>query len=45
MKKSCLTVNSFSVDGLFKETNVGRDGLVYYEEFTKMVTLPTVDYQ
>ncbi|KAF4111075.1 calmodulin-like protein 4a [Onychostoma macrolepis] len=33
------------VDELFKEANVGRDGLVYYEEFTRMVTLPTVDYQ
>ncbi|XP_043099205.1 calmodulin-like protein 4a [Puntigrus tetrazona] len=32
------------VDELFKEANVGRDGFVYYEEFTRMVTLPTVDY-
>ncbi|XP_077084980.1 calmodulin-like protein 4a isoform X2 [Siphateles boraxobius] len=32
------------VDKLFKEANVGRDGLVHYEEFTRMVTLPSVDY-
>ncbi|KAF4090901.1 hypothetical protein AMELA_G00030960 [Ameiurus melas] len=32
------------VDELFKEANVGRDGLVHYEEFTRMVTLPPVDY-
>lgn len=33
-----------AVDDLFKEANVGRDGLVRYEEFTRMVTLPPVDY-
>ncbi|KAI4876810.1 hypothetical protein NFI96_013203 [Prochilodus magdalenae] len=32
------------VDELFKEANVGPDGLIRYEEFTKMVTLPPVDY-
>ncbi|XP_066510115.1 calmodulin-like protein 4 [Hoplias malabaricus] len=32
------------VDELFKEANVGSDGLIYYEEFAKMVTLPPVDY-
>ncbi|XP_072527897.1 calmodulin-like protein 4a [Salminus brasiliensis] len=32
------------VDQLFKEANVGPDGLIHYEEFTKMVTLPPVDY-
>ncbi|XP_060767231.1 calmodulin-like protein 4a [Neoarius graeffei] len=32
------------VDELFKEANVGPDGKVDYEEFTRMVTLPPVDY-
>ncbi|XP_051984844.1 calmodulin-like protein 4 [Xyrauchen texanus] len=32
------------VDDLFKEANVGPDGRIHYEEFTRMVTLPTVDY-
>lgn len=45
----CLTVfllffKFFLVDNLFKDANVGSDGRIYYEEFTKMVTLPTVDY-
>jgi len=39
-----VTVHCFSVDQLFKEANVGRDGHVHYEEFTRMVTLPSVDY-
>lgn len=39
-----LFCESFSVDELFKEANVGSDGRVYYEEFTRMVTLPAVDY-
>lgn len=32
------------VNELFKEANVGPDGLIRYEEFTRMVTLPPVDY-
>ncbi|KAI5626146.1 calmodulin-like protein 4, partial [Silurus asotus] len=32
------------VDELFKEAHVGPDGLVHYEEFTRMVTLPPADY-
>ncbi|XP_024909359.1 calmodulin-like protein 4a isoform X2 [Cynoglossus semilaevis] len=32
------------VDELFKEANVKSNGKVNYEEFTKMVTLPPVDY-
>ncbi|XP_018620902.1 calmodulin-like protein 4 isoform X3 [Scleropages formosus] len=32
------------VDELFREANVGPDGYVRYEEFTRMVTLPPVDY-
>lgn len=32
------------VDKLFKEANVKSDGKVHYEEFTRMVTLPPVDY-
>uniref|UniRef100_A0AAY4BAP5 EF-hand domain-containing protein n=1 Tax=Denticeps clupeoides TaxID=299321 RepID=A0AAY4BAP5_9TELE len=32
------------VDDLFSEANVGPDGRVHYEEFTRMVTLPPVDY-
>ncbi|XP_023652715.2 calmodulin-like protein 4 [Paramormyrops kingsleyae] len=32
------------VDELFREANVGPDGRVHYEEFSKMVTLPPVDY-
>lgn len=33
-----------SVDDLFKEANVKFNGKVHYEEFTRMVTLPPVDY-
>ncbi|KAM4602818.1 calmodulin-like protein 4a [Polymixia lowei] len=32
------------VDELFKEANVQSTGAVNYEEFTRMVTLPPVDY-
>ncbi|XP_063045146.1 calmodulin-like protein 4a [Engraulis encrasicolus] len=32
------------VDDLFKEANVGSNGLIRYEEFTRMVTLPPADY-
>lgn len=32
------------VDELFKEANVGPNGKIDYEEFTRMVTLPSVDY-
>ncbi|KAJ7994682.1 hypothetical protein DPEC_G00252020 [Dallia pectoralis] len=32
------------VDDLFRETNVKSNGKVNYEEFTRMVTLPPVDY-
>ncbi|CAN9506579.1 unnamed protein product [Ophioblennius macclurei] len=32
------------VDDLFKEANVSSKGRINYEEFTKMVTLPPVDY-
>uniref|UniRef100_H3CW02 Calmodulin-like protein 4 n=2 Tax=Tetraodon nigroviridis TaxID=99883 RepID=H3CW02_TETNG len=32
------------VDELFKEGNIKSNGLVKYEEFTQMVTLPPVDY-
>lgn len=32
------------VDELFKEANVKSNGIVNYEEFTQMVTLPPVDY-
>ncbi|KAL6113492.1 calml4 [Pungitius sinensis] len=32
------------VDELFKEANVKSNGLINYEEFTQMVTLPPVDY-
>uniref|UniRef100_A0A4W5KAL0 Calmodulin-like protein 4 n=1 Tax=Hucho hucho TaxID=62062 RepID=A0A4W5KAL0_9TELE len=32
------------VDELFREANVKSNGNVHYEEFTRMVTLPSVDY-
>ncbi|XP_029431712.1 calmodulin-like protein 4 [Rhinatrema bivittatum] len=32
------------VDDLLKEANVGADGVVKYEEFIRMITLPTTDY-
>ncbi|KAJ8249247.1 hypothetical protein GJAV_G00232750 [Gymnothorax javanicus] len=32
------------VDELFREANVGSDGRMHYEDFTRMVTLPPVDY-
>ncbi|XP_056464319.1 calmodulin-like protein 4a [Gadus chalcogrammus] len=32
------------VDDLFKEANVKSNGTVNYEEFTRMMTLPPVDY-
>ncbi|XP_029576499.1 calmodulin-like protein 4 isoform X1 [Salmo trutta] len=32
------------VDELFREANVKSNGKVHYEEFTRMVTLPSVDY-
>ncbi|XP_058484784.1 calmodulin-like protein 4a isoform X2 [Solea solea] len=32
------------VDELFREANVKSNGTINYEEFTKMVTLPPVDY-
>nr|XP_057934868.1 calmodulin-like protein 4a isoform X2 [Doryrhamphus excisus] len=32
------------VDELFKEANIKSNGMVNYEEFTQMVTLPPVDY-
>ncbi|XP_034018366.1 LOW QUALITY PROTEIN: calmodulin-like protein 4 [Thalassophryne amazonica] len=32
------------VDELFKEANVKSNGAINYEAFTKMVTLPPVDY-
>uniref|UniRef100_A0A3Q2ZDA0 Calmodulin-like 4a n=1 Tax=Kryptolebias marmoratus TaxID=37003 RepID=A0A3Q2ZDA0_KRYMA len=32
------------VDDLFKEANVKSNGIINYEEFTQMVTLPPVDY-
>ncbi|XP_030650032.1 calmodulin-like protein 4a [Chanos chanos] len=32
------------VDELFREANVQSNGLIHYEEFTRMVTLPPVDY-
>ncbi|CAL8243901.1 unnamed protein product [Lota lota] len=32
------------VDELFKEANVKSNGTVNYEEFTRMMTLPPVDY-
>ncbi|XP_067104560.1 calmodulin-like protein 4 [Osmerus mordax] len=32
------------VDDLFKEANVKSNGKVHYKEFTRMVTLPPVDY-
>nr|XP_020461488.1 calmodulin-like protein 4 [Monopterus albus] len=32
------------VDALFKEANIKSDGIVRYEEFTQIVTLPPVDY-
>ncbi|XP_064868407.1 calmodulin-like protein 4 isoform X2 [Oncorhynchus nerka] len=32
------------VDELFREANVKSNGNVHYEEFTRMVTLPPVDY-
>nr|XP_033776505.1 calmodulin-like protein 4 isoform X2 [Geotrypetes seraphini] len=32
------------VDDLLKEANVGADGLVKYEEFIRMITLPAADY-
>ncbi|KAF7212463.1 calmodulin-like protein 4a isoform X2 [Nothobranchius furzeri] len=32
------------VDDLFKEANVKSNGIIKYEEFTQMVTLPPVDY-
>ncbi|KAJ3593741.1 hypothetical protein NHX12_006075 [Muraenolepis orangiensis] len=32
------------VDELFKETNVKSNGKVNYVEFTRMITLPPVDY-
>lgn len=33
-----------AVDDLFKEANVKPNGIINYEEFTRMVTLPPVDY-
>ncbi|KAK5601771.1 Calmodulin-like protein 4 [Crenichthys baileyi] len=32
------------VDDLFKEANIKSNGIINYEEFTQMVTLPPVDY-
>ncbi|MGH0160542.1 UNVERIFIED_CONTAM: hypothetical protein FKN15_062667 [Acipenser sinensis] len=32
------------VDDLLKEANVGSDGIVHYEKFIAMVTLPPPDY-
>ncbi|XP_077445948.1 calmodulin-like protein 4a isoform X2 [Stigmatopora argus] len=32
------------VDELFQEANINSSGVVNYEEFTEMVTLPPVDY-
>ncbi|XP_023125735.1 calmodulin-like protein 4a [Amphiprion ocellaris] len=32
------------VDELFREANVKSNGIINYEEFTQMVTLPPVDY-
>uniref|UniRef100_A0A3P9IMC4 Calmodulin-like 4a n=1 Tax=Oryzias latipes TaxID=8090 RepID=A0A3P9IMC4_ORYLA len=32
------------VDELFREANVKSNGVINYEEFTRMVTLPPVDY-
>lgn len=34
----------FPVDELFKEAKVRSNGIINYEEFTQMVTLPPVDY-
>lgn len=34
----------FLVDELFKEANIKPNGVVNYEEFAEMVTLPPVDY-
>ncbi|KPP77793.1 calmodulin-like protein 4-like [Scleropages formosus] len=39
-----MTDKQKKVDELFREANVGPDGYVRYEEFTRMVTLPPVDY-
>lgn len=33
-----------AVDELFREANVKSNGVINYEEFTRMVTLPPVDY-
>lgn len=33
-----------AVDELFREANVRPNGVINYEEFTRMVTLPPVDY-
>ncbi|XP_037550355.1 calmodulin-like protein 4 [Nematolebias whitei] len=38
-----LQVNKI-MDDLFKEANVKPNGIINYEEFTRMVTLPPVDY-
>ncbi|XP_028999413.1 calmodulin-like protein 4a [Betta splendens] len=32
------------VDDLFREANIRSNGIINYEEFTQMVTLPPVDY-
>lgn len=47
--KSSLIYQPFSlspslVDELFKEGNIKSNGIVKYKEFTRMVTLPPVDY-
>lgn len=42
--KSCFLCFLFLVDELFREAKVKSNGIVNYEEFTQMVTLPPVDY-
>ncbi|RVE74240.1 hypothetical protein OJAV_G00020090 [Oryzias javanicus] len=37
-------LSNAEVDELFREANVRPSGVINYEEFTRMVTLPPVDY-
>ncbi|XP_024152102.1 calmodulin-like protein 4a [Oryzias melastigma] len=37
-------LSNAEVDELFREANVRPNGVINYEEFTRMVTLPPVDY-
>lgn len=43
--QTCLCLSLFlSVDDLLKEAKVGPNGMMKYEEFVRIICLPTVDY-